>query len=184
MDDDGMPTAQELYAAGALSNRMPTAAELMAQTGGPSPWEDTDYEAVPMTDDDDGDPEKAPGTAANLSLLPTATTDPKRPRTLAAGYDKNLQTLTVMFRDNTLYNYYEVDSLTWANFKRARSKGRFILAYLDDHPRGYPTEGAISALGRTLLNDVAREYQIAQGGMQPGHSAKSKRGMRPYRRTY
>jgi len=179
--NDGYPSADDLYRAGALSNRMPSAAELYAATA-----EDADYDTADFRDDVEED-EPQLGAPAELTLVPTSTTNPKRPRTLAAGYDKKLQTLTVLFRDNNngagpvLYNYYDVDNLTWANFKRARSKGRFIRAYLDDHDRGYPTEAAISKAGREFLGDVARQYQEAQGGLQPGHSAKSRRGLRPYR---
>ena len=39
--------------------------------------------------------------------------------------------MTVIFRDGTFYNYYSVSGLEWTNFKRARSKGRFIRMYLD-----------------------------------------------------
>lgn len=179
--NDGFPSADDLYRAGALSNRMPSAAELFAAT---SP-ENDEYDTADFRDDEDEE-EPQFGAPAPLTLIPTSTTNPRRPRTLAAGYDKKLQTLTVLFRDNNngagpvLYNYYDVDNLTWANFKRARSKGRFIKAYLDDHDRGYPTEAAISKFGRDFLGSVAREYQEAQGGLQPGHSAKSRRGMRPY----
>jgi hypothetical protein len=175
---DKFPSADELYRAGALSNRFPSAAELYSDT-------DPDNEYASFLDDEEEEDEPAHGSSAPLSLIPTSTTNPKRPRTLAAGYDKKLKTLTVLFRDDgkgaTLYNYYDVDNLVWANFKRARSKGRFIRAYLDSHDRGYPTDGALSSNTRSFLSDVAREYQKAQGGLQPGHSAKSKRGMRPYR---
>lgn len=175
-------------AGGLADDYWPSAQELLDQTGGPFPWKTGD--AAPADFDlvrFDEDPNRQRGDAADLSVIPTATTNPDRPRTLAAGYDKKLQTLTVMFRDNNdgegpiLYNYYDVDPLTWSNFKRARSKGRFILAYLDSHDRGRPTAGSVSQPTREFLGDVASEYQDAQGGLQPGHSAKSKRGMRPYR---
>jgi hypothetical protein len=173
---NGNPTADELYAAGALSSTpLPRGVVPIAA-------EDADFEGLSLLDHVEEDEDENPkGTPAAISLLPTATTDPKRPRTLAAGYDKKLQTLTVIFRDGTMYNYYDVDNLTWANFKRARSKGRFILAYLDSHDRGFPLPGAVSEYAQNFLSDVASEYQEAQGGLQPGHSATSKRGMRPYR---
>ncbi len=63
--------------------------------------------------------------------IPTSSTNYKRPRTVAAGYspdpnypesDKGI--LTVVFRDGTFYNYYEVTHGEWANFHASYSKGR------------------------------------------------------------
>lgn len=63
--------------------------------------------------------------------IPTSSTNYKRPRTVAAGYspdpnypetDKGI--LTVVFRDGTFYNYYEVTHGEWQNFHASYSKGR------------------------------------------------------------
>lgn len=81
------------------------------------------------------------GQAAPFTQVPTKTTNPARPRTTAAGYDQATHTLTVSFRDGTLWNYYEVSPLENANFMRANSKGRFIRLYLDGKPSGPPTDG-------------------------------------------
>jgi hypothetical protein len=95
------------------------------------------------------DPAKSNATTdkyepAPISIAPTSTTNPERPRTVAAGYRVNpgplqkggarqsdLGTLTVIFRDGTLYNYYDVPVSLWQQFKVAVSKGKFILTYLD-----------------------------------------------------
>jgi len=61
---------------------------------------------------------------ARLTDIPTSTTDVGRPRTVAAGYDEARQVMTVMFRDGTLYNYYQVDKGEWSNFSNSISKGR------------------------------------------------------------
>lgn len=115
---------------------------------------------------------------AQITIVPTATTNPKRPRTVAAGYSSKRQTLTVVFRPprmgavGVLYNYYEVDGLEWGNFKRARSKGRFIKAYLDDHPRGYPAENDPWA---QTMAELASEFNLShpdRDGLQLGQSAK------------
>lgn len=87
----------------------------------------------------EGDPT---GAMAPITLLPTSSVNPAKPRTLAAGYEKATRTLSVIFRDGTPWNYYEVSSLEWANFKRAKSKGRFIRLYLNNHPYGSPVDGA------------------------------------------
>lgn len=63
--------------------------------------------------------------------IPTSSTNYKRPRTVAAGYspDPNYPEsdngiLTVVFRDGTFYNYYEVTHGEWQNFHASYSKGR------------------------------------------------------------
>lgn len=69
---------------------------------------------------------------APLTDIPTSSTDAGRPRTVAAGYDKSRKVMTVMFRDGTLYNYYEVEPGEWQNFHSSISKGNPWLN------RGYP----------------------------------------------
>lgn len=63
--------------------------------------------------------------------IPTSSTNYARPRTVAAGYspdpnypqsDKGV--LTVVFRDGTFYNYYEVRMGEWEAFHASYSKGR------------------------------------------------------------
>jgi hypothetical protein len=56
--------------------------------------------------------------------VPTSSTDYQRPRTVAAGYDASRQTMTVVFRDGTFYNYYEVTPGEWSSFSASFSKGR------------------------------------------------------------
>lgn len=113
---------------------------------------------------------------APITLVPTSTTNPTRPRTVAAGYDSPRGVLTCVFRDGTYYNYYEVNGLTWANFKRARSKGRFIYTYLDAHPRGMADVLMMPQPGREILYRVTRTHQVMAKGLQAGHSSRSPRG--------
>lgn len=61
---------------------------------------------------------------ARLTDIPTSSTNSSRPRTVAAGYDKNRKVMTVMFRDGTLYNYYDVSEDEWLSFHNSLSKGR------------------------------------------------------------
>ena len=113
---------------------------------------------------------------APITLVPTSTTNPLRPRTVAAGYDSGRRTLTCVFRDGTYYNYYEVTPLEWGNFKRARSKGKYIYTYLDSHPRGMANVAQMPNPGRELLYRITRSQQLVQKGLQPGQSARSRRG--------
>lgn len=113
---------------------------------------------------------------ADITQSPTATTNPNRPRTVAAGYDSDRKVLTTVFRDGTFYNYYGVSSLEWGNFKRAKSKGRFIRLYLDGKTRGTASMGAVPQAHQELLYKVARTTQVMRGGLQPGMSPTSKRG--------
>jgi hypothetical protein len=69
--------------------------------------------------------------AAALSDIPTSSSNFARPRTVAAGWkrkedDPNAGTLTVVFRDGTLWNYYDVPVDVWARFYAAYSKGPML----------------------------------------------------------
>lgn len=77
-----------------------------------------------------------PVNPENLNI-PTSTSNASRPRTLAAGYylyvgerakpyaDQRGK-LTVVFRDGTFYNYYNVPPGTWQTFKSSISKGPML----------------------------------------------------------
>lgn len=121
---------------------------------------------------------------ADITVSPTSTTNPARPRTVAAGYDSQRKVLTTIFRDGTFYNYYGVSGLEWGNFKRARSKGRFIRLYLDGKTRGTASTGAIPEAHQELLYKVARTAQVMKGGYQKGQKVGSKRGTGTGRYTY
>lgn len=79
------------------------------------------------------------GAPAPLTEIPTKTTNPKKPRTLAAGYDRPSQTLTVTFRDGTVWNYYGVTYQMWTAFKASPSPGRYIRTRLDFKAYGPPS---------------------------------------------
>ena len=83
------------------------------------------------------EPEFLTMAPAQLSEIPTSSTDASRPRTVAAGYtleagQQNLPLnmkvgrVTVMFRDGTLYNYYNVPHGTWIAFRGSLSKGPYV----------------------------------------------------------
>jgi signal peptidase I len=58
------------------------------------------------------------------SEVPTSSTNYSRPRTVAAGYNPNTDTMTVVFRDGTFYNYYNVSAEEWNAFHASFSKGK------------------------------------------------------------
>jgi hypothetical protein len=107
---------------------------------------------------------------APLTLIPTSTSNPERPRTVAAGYDSDEEKLTVMFRDGTLYNYYEVTPSEWTAFKANRSKGAVINRLLDFKPRGYADDTSISQKAREAFYRFSRGSQIYSGGKEKGQS--------------
>lgn len=61
-----------------------------------------------------------------LPYQPTPSINPPRPRTLAAGYDKDTSTLFIRFRDGAIYAYKEVSPREYRNFTRVKSPGRFV----------------------------------------------------------
>jgi hypothetical protein len=86
-----------------------------------NPYEEEDYEEPQKN----GAARIADQSPARLTDVPTSSTNFKKPRTVAAGYDprRNGGTLTVMFRDGTLWNYYDVSKDEWIKFHASISKG-------------------------------------------------------------
>lgn len=125
---------------------------------------------------------RVPGTAvtagrgrepAPISIVPTSTTNPQRPRTVAAGYDDGRGVLTVVFRDGTFYNYYDVTADEWNQFKSSYSKGRFILNVLDGKPRGTSRMANASLAAREGLYRIARTGQWTRDGQVSGQIDRS-----------
>lgn len=125
---------------------------------------------------------RVPGTAvttgrgrepAPISIVPTSTTNPQRPRTVAAGYDDRRSVLTVVFRDGTFYNYYDVTDDEWTQFKASYSKGRYILAVLDGKPRGTARMANASLGAREGLYRIARTGQWVRDGQVSGQIDRS-----------
>lgn len=112
---------------------------------------------------------------APLSLVPTSTSNPERPRTVAAGYDRNRSVLTVVFRDGTYYNYYEVNTSEWQDFKRRVSKGKYIYQYLDYKPRGPASVSALPSYARSALYKFTRAMQLKSTSKQYDRNAKKQR---------
>lgn len=61
-----------------------------------------------------------------MPYRPTPSINPPRPRTQAAGYDRETKTMTVEFREGAVYEYYDVQPNEWRNFRRVKSPGKAI----------------------------------------------------------
>ena len=107
---------------------------------------------------------------APITIVPTSTTNVVRPRTVAAGYDRVRQTLTVVFRDGTFYNYYEVHPRVWDEFKARKSKGKFIATYLDAYDRGPADVAAMPAAHREALYRITRTAQLTNRDRKKGRA--------------
>jgi hypothetical protein len=112
--------------------------------------------------------------AVKLTDVPTSSTDYSRPRTVAAGYDPKSKTMTVVFRDGTFYNYYEVTPGEWTNFSSSFSKGKPWLnkgftnglqqsdGLFISKPRGPADASSIDPAVLSQLYRVARTQQLAK----------------------
>jgi hypothetical protein len=98
---------------------------------------------------------------APLTQVPTTTSDPDRPRTIGAGYDVTRYILTVQFRDNTLYNYYDVPPHIWDQFRGSPSKGKYMQRELDQ----WPEKGPVSGHSEKYYAGKARKARAAQTKM-------------------
>ena len=131
----------------------------------PSP-DDTDYTQDPSLGTD----------FAKLTLKSTSTSNPRRPRTIAAGYDARKGVMTVVFRGDkkgdVWWNYYGVPSDVWAKFTSAPSKGQFLKENGFDEGKydmGPVNRSLLSSRQTTMLDWVvksSRQIQQESGGLQ------------------
>jgi len=128
--------------------------------------------------EDDGDFDTHDATQfAKLELKGTSTINPQNPRTVAAGYDRNTKTMTVVFPKNVWWNYYDVPEDVWLDFKSAFSKGRFLKSNGFDsgvYDMGPVDMGQMSSRQRATLNTVARDaarmQQLTRGTQRKGET--------------
>jgi hypothetical protein len=107
-----------------------------------------------------------------LSDVPTSSSNYKRPRTVAAGYDVDSGTLTVVFRDGTFWNYYNISPGTWIIFHDSFTKGPLLNDSLHNKGRGDglllaqcshhgPADMSnLSAAAQEFIYKIARTAQI------------------------
>jgi len=122
--------------------------------------------------------------AAGLSDIPTSSTNYLRPRTLAAGYDPESQTLTVVFRDGTFWNYYDVPEPTWIQFHTAFSKGPMINRRsknqaqdgdLLQYKNGPADIGSLSPTAQEFMVRALRTAQLYYGDKSTGRTGSTQR---------
>jgi hypothetical protein len=131
-------------------------------------------------EDDDEEEDIDPEAPAPLTDIPTSSTKASRPRTVAAGYDPDRKVLTVMFRDGTLWNYYNVEPGTASTFKSAISKGPMINWYrngvyspgellMGQHSNGPADTSNVSSAVQADIYRIARtsQYRYAFHGRVP-----------------
>jgi hypothetical protein len=102
-----------------------------------------------------------PDAPARLTDIPTSSLNVSRPRTVAAGYDESRQIMTVVFRDGTVYNYYEVSPDEWIGFHNSVSKGRPWLntGLFTTKPQG-PAD--MSGVSERVAKDIYSVSALAQ----------------------
>lgn len=109
---------------------------------------------------------------APLTIRPTSTSDVNRPRTVAAGWEAypdnpRLGKLTVVFRDGTYYNYYDVTDNEWNTFSLSSTKGPLLnqhptpgyVNYLYNKPRG---EASLGFLSESAMETRYRTLRASQ----------------------
>ena len=119
---------------------------------------------------------------APISIRPTSSSNPKRPRTVAAGYDPARKVLTVVFRDGTFYNYYDVGPQMWASFRGTWSKGWYIKRWLDKKPRGMADMSYVSARAQEELYRISRTNQLLFDAVQDYRTPAQARRQRKFQR--
>ena len=119
---------------------------------------------------------------APITIRPTSSSNPRRPRTVAAGYDPARRVLTVVFRDSTFYNYYDVTPHMWESFRGAWSKGWYIKRWLDKKPRGMADMSYASARAQEELYRTARTNQILFDATQDYRTPAAARRQRKFER--
>ena len=97
--------------------------------------------------------------------FPTSTTDSTKPRTVGAWWtatsdDGELGTLTVVFRDGTPWNYYDVPHETWLGFRASISKGR---NWVNRKNRHQSSDGVLLgfANGPAVWSDISESDKMA-----------------------
>jgi hypothetical protein len=139
-------------------------------------YKPTDYEFTSFNKSDEWDSDQSAAFNAedNSTEIPTSSTNYSRPRTVAAAYDTQRQVMTVVFRDGTFYNYYQVTPQEWIAFKSSYSKGNPWLnkgfvngkqkvdGLFINKPRGPISPDNIDPQIREQLYRVARTQQVTQ----------------------
>jgi len=117
-------------------------------------------DALAIYPEDDPAYNPAPFDDEEFTEVPTQTSMIDRPRTVAASYSPERSVLTLVFRDSTIYNYYDVTIEEWRDFKRLSTKWAYISDYLNFKPRGPANTTDLPPKLRYLAYRGARALQI------------------------
>ena len=114
-------------------------------------------------------PKDVESVGTELTTAPTS--NPKRPRALTIGYNPNTNTLIVVFRDNTWWQYNNVPVDVWMSLKSSPSTGKFLREEgLDNWPDMGPanmddlSEGVKAQIGMSAQN--ASDIQNSDTALQ------------------
>jgi KTSC domain len=104
---------------------------------------------------------------AGTGMATAGTTNPKRPRALAVGYNPTTKTIVIIFRDNTWWQYNNVPTDVWLGLKSAESTGRYLKeSGLDSWPDMGPADvDSMSVASKTQFSDTAAKAGSIQKGM-------------------
>lgn len=122
--------------------------------------------------------------SVGLYQIPTATSNPSRPRSVAAKYEPDEKAVYVVMRPyrtrtgtwkTPVVKYFPLSITDWRNFRTAYSKGRYIILNWE---RGGVSWEEVSDSGGfdqflVTASDYAQAQQKARDGLQSGQSATS-----------
>lgn len=113
--------------------------------------------------DDQGETFASPFDQTGDWVSQTPSSNPSRPRTLAAGYDPSERIMTVVFRDGTWWNYYNVPQALWNQFRSAGSPGEFMRETPWEDGRTLDTWGDMGAASFSPLGPQMKTFLKQQG---------------------
>ena len=119
-------------------------------------------------------------TGSNYQI-PTATTNPERPRTVAAKYEPDQRAVYVVMRPYTshgtlvtpIIKYEDCSALDWQNFRRSYSKGQFIYQNWDGNKTWVRAENGGADSFLLSAASFAEAQQRSRQGTQIGQSTSS-----------
>ena len=101
---------------------------------------------------------------AGTKMETAPTSNPERPRAKSLGYNPNTNTLYVVFRDNTWWEYRNVPVSMWVGIQNSSSTGKYLSkSGLDQWPDMGPADlSAMSEESKTRLADNAAKADRLQ----------------------
>jgi hypothetical protein len=103
-------------------------------------------------------PKDVENVGTELTTAPT--TNPKKPRALTIGYNPNTNTLVVVFRDNTWWQYNNVPVDMWLGLRNSASTGKYLREEgLDTWPDMGPAD--MNSLSESVKAQLSESAQSA-----------------------